>query len=351
MKKNILNRRAILKQLGLGGHLFVITIFMICLIVSILFICKSVIEMTNLIHFILNIILGGALLLFSLYIIVDIIVIIVKILKKDYIIVLDDLMDKYYYRDFPRSEVDNSAWYLYLKNYFKLYNKTVKTRHLQKGYKYKVGDKFYLVFIKGKHDPFIFEMDKYELGIDEQKKFKTFDEAKDYIRFKKFTIKKKDNNEKVIVDKKCLIKDFLDRKRVLTAIILLVICLFIIVMIIATWAINLFATILEFILLLVFCLVTVINISHTVTTVININKNRYIVKKDKIVSINEGLRYKESNSLMLFKFENYRSIIPVPQKYYNLPQVGDEFYLIFVKGSKEPVKIYDVKNSILNLNN
>lgn len=353
MKKNIniLNKKSILKQLGFGGHLFIIFISTIFLIASIIFIWQSIVERTDTIPFILNIILGFIIFIFSFYFIFYVLRIIINIQNKNYIIILDELMDKYYYRDVPSTEVDNSAWHLYFKEYFRLYNKKVRIIHYQIGNRYKAGDKFYLVFVKGKKNPFIFAVNEYELGITEQEKISSFSEASDYINFKKFTIKENDNKGAVTVDKKRLIRDFLDINKIVNALICTLVSVFAIIMIVTFWEEGLPVIIIGFMFLLVFGLISVSNINYMIRIVTNIRKNRYVIKIDKVVSINEETNYRSLNSQIKLKFEDYKENIYVERKYYNSVRVGDEFYLVFIKGNYEPIKIYNVKENILNLNN
>lgn len=102
--------------------------------------------------------------------------------------------------------------------------------------------------------------------------------------------------------------------------------------------------VLAFLCLLIF---TIIKIKYLVQIITNVKKDKYEIKEDEIVSLNNGIQYSDSNKMISFKFKNYKKIVYADKKYYDNPKIGDKFYLVFVKGDKEPIKVYDANYSLL----
>ena len=99
----------------------------------------------------------------------------INILNDNYVIVLDELDRKEYH-----SGCDNitlSRWKLFFKDYSSKYNKYIKYSRAKK---FQKGDKFYLIFIKGKRIPSAYPVDKYKLAKSEESKLKKLDEVNNY---------------------------------------------------------------------------------------------------------------------------------------------------------------------------
>ena len=268
-----------------------------------------------------------------------------------YVIVLDELMDKYYYHDhsYNGEDVDHSGWQLYFKEFFKKYDKYIKFGDLKEGNKYKIGDKFYLVFVKWQSIPYMFAANEYTLAQSEKDKLKTIDEVKDYIKLEEFILEKEISNKKIIINKKRIIKDFFDKSQKQTVVFLTLATLFLLFLGVNI-CINYFnlgaviTIVLAFLCLLIF---TIIKIKYLVQIITNVKKDKYEIKEDEIVSLNNGIQYSDSNKMISFKFKNYKKIVYADKKYYDNPKIGDKFYLVFVKGDKEPIKVYDANYSLL----
>lgn len=93
-----------------------------------------------------------------------------------YVIVLDELVDKKYYVEID-SDTHNSYYELYFKDYFEIYGKIAKVNDANR---YEIGEKFYLVFIKGGGVE-VFSTKEYTLNPSDKDKLKTIDEIKDYM--------------------------------------------------------------------------------------------------------------------------------------------------------------------------
>lgn len=93
---------------------------------------------------------------------------------------------------------------------------------------------------------------------------------------------------------------------------------------------------------------TVCKIKYLYTIIKNIKHNNFKIKIDTVTSLNNRVDFKDSNGVISFKFKNYKKIVYADKEDYNIIDIGDEFYLVFVKGEKEPVKVYRLKDSILD---
>ena len=274
----------------------------------------------------------------------------IKILTGKYVIVVDELMDKYYYNDHSSADqTDHSCWCLYFKDYFKKYNAKVKIESLKRGNSAKEGDKFYLVFIKGCKSPYIYECKKYTLEESEKDKLKKLDEAKSYINIKEFVLEKIVQNEKIVINKSTIKKDFTKAGHRKTAIIYIFLCIFL--MIFLSMCIlefkNLLATIILLLATVFWIFMTIIKIKYVFKIYSNINKGNFKIKEDEVISLNNRIQYSDSNHVINFKFKNYKKLVYEDKRVYHDTQIGDKFYLVFVKGEKEPIKVYNSKNSIV----
>lgn len=273
----------------------------------------------------------------------------IKILTGKYVIVVDELMDKYYYNDPHPADTDHSCWWLYFKDYFKKYNAKVKIESSRRGNSAKEGDKFYLVFVKGSKSPYIYECKKYILEESEKDKLKTIDEAKNYINKKELVLEKIIQNEKIIINKSTIKKDFTKAGHRKAAIIDVLICIFSILFLTMTILVfkNIVASILLLLVTVFWIIMTPIKIKYVYTIYSNINKGNFKIKEDEVISLNNRIQYSDSNQVISFKFKNYKKLVYEDKRVYHDTQIGDKFYLVFVKGEKDPIKVYNSKNSIV----
>ena len=238
-----------------------------------------------------------------------------------------------------------SGWQLYFKDYFKTYNKYVKFKDLKEGTSYKEGDKFYLVFVKGNSIPYIFAANEYTLSSSE--KLQTIEEIKNYTNLEEYVLEI--NDEQIIINKERITKDFFNKSQKQTVLIDVAITIGIVLFAILTSFLyfNIFVIIILFLVFALFLIMTIIKIKYLLTINSNIKNNNYEIKEDEIISLNNRLNYSDSNKIISFKLKNYKKIVYADKKYFTNIAIGDKLYLVFVKGEKEPIKVYNKKNSIL----
>jgi len=89
---------------------------------------------------------------------------------------------------------------------------------------------------------------------------------------------------------------------------------------------------------------------ETICDVIVPYEPNYKIKTDRVVSIGKDNDdgYEESYGLDTLRFENYKKIVYLTQTDFHEVSVDDAFYLVFVKGEDEPIKIYPCKESVLD---
>ena len=304
----------------------------------------------NTFNMIFGIILGLVVCIIAIIVIFKTIKMVINVLNRNYIIIEDELMDKHYYNDHSMGdETNNSCWQLYFKNFFKTYNQFIRYQDLREGNNYKIGDKFYLVFVKGVKLPYMFAAKEYNLAQSEKDKLKTIEEAKEYINLKEFVLETEAHSEKKIINSKKIINDFFDKRQKQTVLFLVAGTLGLLAFGIIIYISNpiLIALIMILFAFAILLMLSIVKIKYLLTVINNIKNNNYKIKEDEVVSLNNGIRYSDSNEVISFKFKNYKKIVYADKKDFLDVVIGDKIYLVFVKGEKEPIKVYNVKNSIL----
>lgn len=348
VKRDILDKRTIMIDSGISSNIGLILFHLVFLVFGLIIIYVATNTAENLSTMIFGIIFGIAMCLIPIFISMKTIKTALKILNGKYVIVLDELKDKYYYQDrsYNGDNIDNSGWHLYFKDYFKTYDNYVKFKDLKEGGNYKIGDKFYLVFLKESNYPYIFAADEYNLAPSEKEKLKTIDEVAEYIKLEKFVLKKEIHNERIIINKKRIIEDFCKNKSIIPDILIPIgILLFGIITYISF--LQLILLIIILVIFLFFLIMGIYSVKYRLGIVKNIKNNNYKIKEDEVVSLNNRLSYSDSNKMISFKFKNYKGIVYADKKDFYDTKVGDKFYLVFVKKEKEPIKVYNVKNSMI----
>lgn len=296
-------------------------------------------------------------------IILNKLIIIIKILKGKYVIVIDELKYIYYNSDYDYDSESNysdrSAWYLYFKDFFKAYDKRVLVNNYRDGNKYRKGNKFYLVFLKGSKEPYIFSFKEYTLPPEAKDKLKNLDEIKDYINIKKINLKS--NNDNIIINKSQIKKDFNRLGHKKTAIFFTLISISMLILIstiLVLIAKNLISISFEYIialiimpLMLIFDIfMSFIKIKYVCQIYSNIRKGNIKIIEDEVIALNRNISYVYSNKMISFKFKNYNKLFYADKKEYSDIKIGDKFYLVFVKGENNVIKAYDAKRSTLDKN-
>lgn len=349
IKRDVLDKHNIIIDSGISRGVVFILFFMIFLIVGMICIYLAINKSENVFNMVCGIIVGIVVCVIPIIISYQNVEQLIKVLNGKYIIVLDELMDKYYYNDhsYNGEGIDRSGWLLYFKDFFKTYNKYVKFKDWKEGHSYQEGDKFYLVFVKGNSIPYMFAANEYSLASSEKDKLKTLEEAEDYIKFEKFVLKKEVSEEKIVINKKRIIDDFFDKKEKNTILFYSLICIFLSAACIGTFFVYLIASIVLLLMSILFIYITIVKVKYLYSIINNIKNDKYETKIDEIISLNEELRYSDSNGMISFRFKDYNKVVYVYKKDYENPKIGDKFYLVFVKGEEEPIKVYDMKNSVL----
>lgn len=349
-KRSILDKYTIMIDAGIYDRLLLIIFLSIFFITGLILIYLAITKSENTTILIFGIISGIITCVIPIVISFNTIKMAKNILNGNYIIIEDELKDKYYYNDSSSDNVDHSCWRLYFKDYFKLYDSSVRCKNIKEGNKYKIGDKFYLVFINGDSYPYIFAKKEYNLTSDESKKLKTFDEVTSYIKLKKFILENEKFNEKIVINKKRIIDDFYDKKQKQTVFFDVFAVLFILLggILIAKFYFYLIAIIIISLMFIFFLVICITKIKYLLTIINNIKRDNYKIKEDEVISLNNNIQYSDSNKVISFKFKNYKNIVYSDKKNYLDTKVGDKFYLIFVKGEKAPIKVYAINNSILD---
>lgn len=349
-KRDILDKRTILIDSGICSNVGLILFHLIFLIFGIIMIWAAINKAENTPTMICGVLFGIAMCIMPIIISFKSIKTLVNVLNGKYIIVEDELMDKYYYQDrsYHGEGIDHSGWKLYFKHYFKKYDKYIKYKDLHSGDNYQIGEKFYLVFVKG-GNLYEFRAKEYTLAPSEKDKLKTIDDVKDYMNLEEFVLEKEIPNETIIINKERIINDFFDKKRktglVVDILLPIGILLFgIIVYILFSVLIEL---ILVFAVFVFFLIMNTTHIKHILNMLNQIKNNNYEVKEDEIVSLNNRLSYSDSNRMISFKLKNYKKIVYQDKKYFSDVKEGDKLYLVFVKGEKDPIKVYNAKYSTM----
>lgn len=349
-KRDILDKRTILIDSGICSNVGLILFHLIFLIFGIIMIWAAINKAENTPTMICGVLFGIAMCIMPIIISFKSIKTLVNVLNGKYIIVEDELMDKYYYQDrsYHGEGIDHSGWKLYFKHYFKKYDKYIKYKDLHSGDNYQIGEKFYLVFVKG-GNLYEFRAKEYTLAPSEKDKLKTIDDVKDYMNLEEFVLEKEIPNETIIINKERIINDFFDKKRktglVVDILLPIGILLFgIIVYILFSVLIEL---ILVFAVFVFFLIMNTTHIKHILNMLKQIKNNNYEVKEDEIVSLNNRLSYSDSNRMISFKLKNYKKIVYADKQDFTDVKIGDKLYLVFVKGEKEPIKVYNAKYSTM----
>ena len=349
VKRTILDKKTIMIYSGVSDQIVMILFLSLFFVVGLIIVYLSTTK-----EFSISGIIGGSIIcIIPTIITLRIIKLAINILHGNYVIIEDELMDKHYYHSYDDTQYNNrfSGWLLYFKYFFKKYNNYVKVQSLREGNNYKIGDKFYLVFVKGNSIPYVFSAKEYKLDQSEKGNLKTIDDIDDYTKLKEFVLEKNvDYNENIILTPKKIINDFFNKSRKQAFIFFIFVPIFLLIFGIVSYILffNIPALIIISIVFVVFLFMSIIIIKHYLTIINNIKNDNYKIKSDEIISLNARIPYSDSNTTISFKFKNYKKIVYAEKKDFTDVKIGDKFYLVFVEGSKEPINVYNVKNTIID---
>lgn len=340
--KVVLTPKTIVSESGLSYQLPVIIFLGIFLLSGIMIIFTGISMSSNVTNKIFTIIFGSIFVLIPLLIIENILKKNIQILTGNYVVLKDVLKDKDYY--ISSGDDKDEYYYLFFENYFERFDKKLsvgKSVYQEAN----IGDEFYLVFAK--KSVYAFNARYYDFN--DYSKSIHIEELDEYLNVKEFELEK--NTEIIHINKKRITDDFLDDGERKTCIIFLLSSLFVIaiavgaIMLDTGWVANLIVVLFA----AAWIFLAAVKIKYVIGIVWNIKKGNFRIKRDRVVSLNDNIDYKDSNMMTSFKFENYKKIVYAKKKDYNDVAVGDDFYLVFVKGEEEPVRAYHCKQSVLEL--
>jgi len=340
--KVILTPKTIVSESGVSYQLPVIIFLIIFLLVGAMIIFQGISMSASTVNMIGNILFGGVFMLLPLVVIVKILKKNIQLLSGNYVVLKDVLKDKDYY--ISSGSDKDEHYYLFFENYFERFNKRVsvsKSVYQEAN----IGDEFFLVFAK--KSVYAFNARDYEFN--DYSKSIHIEELDEYLNEKEFELEK--NTEIIHITSKRIIDDFLNDNERKTCIVFGLSSLFLIA--VAVGVIMLDTSTVGNIIVILFAAVWIflasVKIKYVIEIVWNIKKGNFKIKNDRVVSLNDNIDYKDSNAMISFKFENYKNIVYTKRKFYNEVVVGDDFYLVFVKGNKEPIRAYHCKQSVLEI--
>lgn len=273
---------------------------------------------------------------------------VISILRNKYVVVKDVLKDKdemWKTVGTSQNESKEVRYYLYFKDYFSKYNREVSvSRELYR--KAKNEEEFYLIFIKGLEKTLAYRCKKCETAEEILEKIIPIEELKDFINIKEFKIDNEISNEKREITKKECINDYTKEKRftILFTFFTLIFLIFFMYMLLFKMDINKAAVILIILPFLLLGYMFIINVSTVYKVKSSIKHDKYTVKEDVIVAINERMDFKDTNNLIKLKFKNFKKNLVIKRKRISNAQVGDEVYLVFVKSETDPIGVYNKKS-------
>ena len=264
-----------------------------------------------------------------------------KLKTTDFVVITDTLRDKeiYEYTQMSDSTSRDCDYLLYFDNYYTKYNKTIKV-NIAVYDEARKNDKFYLVFVGKKI--LAFNTNKYVLDDAASEKLIDIEELSNYINIKEYETK--NDGEVKNLTKKRIIKDFKKDQR-FTVIMQTILTIFLITLTIGFFI--MFKNILALIVMLLFTIfisfIAIVKISFVIKVISSIKKDNFSIKLDRLVSLNKSVEFKEQHNIVTFKFQNYKKTFYDAKKNYINPCENDEFYLVFIKGESDPVKVYQRK--------
>lgn len=345
VQKDALNKNAILLKSGVYTKIYFTLFSFIFSIFGVFLIYLSFEKSEYLFNSILGVIIGVIMCLIPIFLTLSILKEYYKISKGDYVIVVDKLMDKRY---ISNESASKSYWLLYFKDFFGKYNNFVKFHGMRKGDNCKEGEHFYLVFIKNDCVPYVFPEKEYLLEQCDNERLKKYEDIEDYVGIKKFVLKKEIIEEPVVLSKEKIINDYFDGRRRKSLLMDIFVILFITFCLVISFILSeLLAIILVAIVWLFFVIMTFIKLKHFSSLINKIKAGEYTIKEDEVATLNEMIQYRDINELMSLKFKKYNKLVYVDKSKYSDVNVGQEFYLIFINGEKEPLVVYSKKNTLL----
>ena len=341
LNNKILNKKTILSESGIYINIFIKLFIGILIVVGALVMYLSIISSQGVFNKIIIILLGLICVIFPSYILIKLQIRCMRIIKGNYVIIEDILKDKEATTSNSSDSTSNGKFYLYFNDYFKKYDKEVSVKK-DVFERADIGDEFYLVITKS--DCFAFN--KKNCMLEEETKVIKIEDISKYININNIDTKNKEiPNNICILTKDKIKKDFKRQGHVKTAIALILISIVLILFLVLFGRDikELVAIIILSIMIIFLLLFTFVKVKYVFTILKNIGCDKFTIMEDEVVSLNNGVDFKDSNNTISFKFKNYKKIVYASKKSHPNAIIGDKFYLIFVKGDSEPVEVYNEK--------
>ena len=311
--KGILNRNSIIVDSELLIQTISILYLLIFILVGIYIMYFTAFYSESISSKIVGIVIGGGICcLIPIIIIAKIYMKIIRIKMGKFIIMVDELADKYYFNDNTTDpEKDYSSWKLYFRDYFKKYDESINILNKALGNKYKKNDKFYLVFVKGCSSPYIYPLSEYTLDENEKDKLKNIDDVEILKKPKKVVTKKKESKNENIISQKRIIKDFNNKGNLKTAIFSIFLSIFTLIFFLISLLFfkHVIASILTFLVFGLMAFMTIVKIQYMYEIIKNIKSGKFKITKDTVISLNDSVRLRDSNDIMFFKFNDYKKYL------------------------------------------
>ena len=208
----------------------------------------------------------------------------------------------------------------------------------------KEGNKCILIFTNIAKKPIlVYPGNKYELDVSLQEKITNVERI--YPQKEKRNNKNETKKSPILLGKKELLKDCIDKSQIITIIIItILIFLFLFMMVIFRYNLTF---IIMYGLVVAFLIVwDILKINYVSKITKSIKNNNYKLVKDVVIENGFNKTY-DTNYL---KFEKYK------KNWYYMPdellfadaEVGDVFYMLFIPKESEPLEIYNEKNIIVS---
>lgn len=337
-KKQLLTRQIIVKKLLEGKLFFTITSIPFLLIGIYMFITK--IDSTDIAEIITLRTIAFLMIAIPLFVIINTYKKYKELMENaNYVITIDILKEK----ECVANSVDENKhmrYYLYFKDYFKMYNKKIRV-DFQTYRKVDIDEQCYLIFAP-KYGPVFFKENDYEL-VEADKIIKA-NKLSDYINVKKIDPKK--TKETINIDKEQIISDI--KKDEISSILISILTTIITacVTVLVYFTAKTIVMIPALLTILILC-IPIYKIARIIFIITKLKKDEYNIKTDKVIAIDKNIKFKDSNKFISFTFENFNSTVKTNRNDFSEVTVEEELYLVFVKGITSPIKVYQKKHSTL----
>lgn len=262
--------------------------------------------------------------------------------ERDFIIFKDVLMDKEYDHFYePREDF----YLFYFKEYFKLYNKTIRVdKKLFDSTN--IGEEFYITCYKSNPIPKIRKVSETALSSEARNNLVNIYELRTLKNQKEINSNIK-TNYKTLTRKHLIKKVYTNIDKIIKLWINVAIGFLILLLLCAIIAKNIKLTLIFLVFTLSAITFKSLLFKKQNNIIENLKKGNFYIIKDRIKAINENLEYRYINEIKRFSMTNYNVVLEADIKDFLKEEVQDELYLIFIdENDKEPVAFYSTYNEL-----